>query len=340
MSRIPKKSKEDEDLNPHLCPMANKKGLYVIHFPLSDLKTAKTICAIVSVWASSTQIWNSVVFLGMWHNRKYQQSSSLHLSHNLLENSPCGAQSPHYSSRKGHQIEILLIFQDSSVSKMGIHSLDQHFIEIYLADDLSYIKNQFLHWPISNLHLCLSYLSGDDVLQWGSADQVSHNRDVQTGANPLSKDHLHEDEPSIFFGGHSKKCETGVLCSNSFLHLIIPLRGLENSKKDIIKQIDLSKIQFFSKLQIMDGDLGIALNLESLRQRKPSGHPENSLSNMFMLLVASHTLWNISPSFWRQAKKKKDWSALLLTNVHNTTHLLVAVEGQFHHSETAPRSLV
>ena len=69
--------------------------------------------------------------------------------------------------------------------------------------------------------------------------------------------------------------------------------------KDIINQMNLSETEFFSELQIMDGNLGTALNLESLRsQRKPRGHLENSLGNTFMLLGASHTLWKISQAIF------------------------------------------
>ncbi|KNZ56910.1 hypothetical protein VP01_2288g1 [Puccinia sorghi] len=54
--------------------------------------------------------------------------------------------------------------------------------------------------------------------------------------------------------------------------------------QDIINQANLSDTQLFSKLQIMDGDLGASLNLDSLRsQRKPSFYLENSLG-MFSLL--------------------------------------------------------
>ncbi|PLW12214.1 hypothetical protein PCASD_18831 [Puccinia coronata f. sp. avenae] len=61
--------------------------------------------------------------------------------------------------------------------------------------------------------------------------------------------------------------------------------GIGQVLSDIIRQTSLTEEQYHSKLQILEGDLGTVLNLESLRaQRKPSGHVETSLGNTFMLL--------------------------------------------------------
>ncbi|PLW31517.1 hypothetical protein PCASD_20628 [Puccinia coronata f. sp. avenae] len=72
-------------------------------------------------------------------------------------------------------------------------------------------------------------------------------------------------------------------------------KGIGQVLSDIIRQTSLTEEQYHSELQILEGDLGTVLNLESLRaQRKPRGHVETSLGNTFMLLGASHTLWNVS----------------------------------------------
>ncbi|EFP90533.2 uncharacterized protein PGTG_16559 [Puccinia graminis f. sp. tritici CRL 75-36-700-3] len=75
--------------------------------------------------------------------------------------------------------------------------------------------------------------------------------------------------------------------------------GVGKIFSDIIDQTYLTPEQFFSELQVMEGDLGTIMNLECLRsQRKPSGHKEESLGNIFMLLGAAHTLWNIGQAIF------------------------------------------
>ncbi|OAV85988.1 hypothetical protein PTTG_30148 [Puccinia triticina 1-1 BBBD Race 1] len=75
--------------------------------------------------------------------------------------------------------------------------------------------------------------------------------------------------------------------------------GIGNVLNDIIAQTNLKPDQFFSELQVMEGDLGTILNLECLRsQRRPSRHNKESLGNIFMLLGAAHTLWNISQAIF------------------------------------------
>ncbi|OAV96426.1 hypothetical protein PTTG_26389 [Puccinia triticina 1-1 BBBD Race 1] len=76
-------------------------------------------------------------------------------------------------------------------------------------------------------------------------------------------------------------------------------KGIGNVLNDIIAQTNLKPNQFFSELQVMEGDLGKILNLECLQsQRRPSGHNKESLGNIFMLLGAAHTLWNISQAIF------------------------------------------
>ncbi|PLW45915.1 hypothetical protein PCASD_08636 [Puccinia coronata f. sp. avenae] len=75
--------------------------------------------------------------------------------------------------------------------------------------------------------------------------------------------------------------------------------GIGQVLDDIIWQTSLTEEQYHSELQILEGDLGTVLNLESLRsQRKPSRHVESSLAITFMLLGASHTLWNVSQAVY------------------------------------------
>jgi hypothetical protein len=67
--------------------------------------------------------------------------------------------------------------------------------------------------------------------------------------------------------------------------------GVGNVLEDIVWQLSLMEQQYHSELQLLEGDLGLVLNLESLSsQRKPSRHVETNLGNTFMLLGATHTL--------------------------------------------------
>ncbi|KAH9458558.1 hypothetical protein MJO28_005620 [Puccinia striiformis f. sp. tritici] len=75
--------------------------------------------------------------------------------------------------------------------------------------------------------------------------------------------------------------------------------GVDEVLTSIIRQSGLTPEEFYGRFQLMEGDLGTCLNLESLRAlRKPSGFAENSLSNIIMLMGASHTLWNISQAIF------------------------------------------
>ena len=75
--------------------------------------------------------------------------------------------------------------------------------------------------------------------------------------------------------------------------------GIGEILNNIIRQTNLTPDQFFSELQIMEGDLATVQNLECLQaQRKRGGHKEDALANIFMNLGASHTLWNISQAVY------------------------------------------
>jgi hypothetical protein len=75
--------------------------------------------------------------------------------------------------------------------------------------------------------------------------------------------------------------------------------GIGDVLSSIIGQTNLDDHEFFARLQLMGGDLGTCLNLESLRAlRKPSAYDEGSLSKVFMFLGAAHTLWNVSQAIY------------------------------------------
>ncbi|EFP74252.1 uncharacterized protein PGTG_00208 [Puccinia graminis f. sp. tritici CRL 75-36-700-3] len=62
----------------------------------------------------------------------------------------------------------------------------------------------------------------------------------------------------------------------------------------IIQQCDLEIDDFFSRLQVIDGDLATCSNIQSLRtQRIPSKHNQDTITNLLTLLGGSHTMWNV-----------------------------------------------
>ncbi|KAI7934515.1 hypothetical protein MJO28_016942 [Puccinia striiformis f. sp. tritici] len=70
------------------------------------------------------------------------------------------------------------------------------------------------------------------------------------------------------------------------------LTGITNQTKE-------TPIEAAGHLQVMEGDLGTYCNFESLRAlRRPTTHPDDSLGNIFMLLGASHILWNIAQAIF------------------------------------------
>ncbi|PLW40585.1 hypothetical protein PCASD_07803 [Puccinia coronata f. sp. avenae] len=89
----------------------------------------------------------------------------------------------------------------------------------------------------------------------------------------------------------SPACLMDIASNNSFagigegLEAITHYKHLQNGK---------TPLKSSEHLQVMEGDLGTYCNLESLRAlQRPTNHPEESISNNFMLLGASHTLWNV-----------------------------------------------
>jgi hypothetical protein len=71
--------------------------------------------------------------------------------------------------------------------------------------------------------------------------------------------------------------------------------GMGKVLQGINNQTNESPAEFSERLQVMEGDLGTYCNLESIRAlRKPTAYAEESLSDKFMLLGASHTLWNVA----------------------------------------------
>ncbi|KAA1106786.1 hypothetical protein PGTUg99_005603 [Puccinia graminis f. sp. tritici] len=71
-------------------------------------------------------------------------------------------------------------------------------------------------------------------------------------------------------------------------------QGIGEVCTGIIQQSDLEPADFFSRLQVLDGDLCTCANIQSLRgQRIPSPHKVDTLNNLLTSLGGSHTLWNI-----------------------------------------------
>ncbi|PLW36846.1 hypothetical protein PCASD_15268 [Puccinia coronata f. sp. avenae] len=71
--------------------------------------------------------------------------------------------------------------------------------------------------------------------------------------------------------------------------------GIGEILNNIIRQTNPTPNQFFSKLQIMEGDLATVQNLKCLQaQRKPSGHKEDALANIFINLGALHTFGTLA----------------------------------------------
>jgi hypothetical protein len=72
-------------------------------------------------------------------------------------------------------------------------------------------------------------------------------------------------------------------------------KGMGEVLQGINNQTNESPDKFSERLQVMEGDLGTYCNLESIcALRKPTAYAEESLSDKFMLLGASHTLWNVA----------------------------------------------
>ncbi|EFP90817.2 uncharacterized protein PGTG_16843 [Puccinia graminis f. sp. tritici CRL 75-36-700-3] len=82
----------------------------------------------------------------------------------------------------------------------------------------------------------------------------------------------------------------------------------------IIQQSGLTREEFHSRLQIIEGDLGSCNIFDSLRkQRCPATGDHNSLDNVLAIPGAAHTLWNISQAIfiahWGDEKLAQDTGA-------------------------------
>ncbi|OAV95520.1 hypothetical protein PTTG_08518 [Puccinia triticina 1-1 BBBD Race 1] len=75
--------------------------------------------------------------------------------------------------------------------------------------------------------------------------------------------------------------------------------GIGEVLEGILRQTEDSSMEASEHLQVMEGDLGTYCNLESLRAlQRPTQHPDESPGNIFMLLGASHTLWNVAQAIF------------------------------------------
>jgi hypothetical protein len=75
--------------------------------------------------------------------------------------------------------------------------------------------------------------------------------------------------------------------------------GVGDVLEGFLRQTKLTAEQFYTRLQVLEGDLATCMNVESLRaQRKPSGHVQDNLAGFFSLLGASHILWNFAQAIF------------------------------------------
>ena len=76
-------------------------------------------------------------------------------------------------------------------------------------------------------------------------------------------------------------------------------QGISKVCTGIIQKSDLTKRDFFNRLQVINGDLATCSNFQSLwSQQIPSAHVEDRIDNLFTLLRGLHTLWNIGPAIF------------------------------------------
>ncbi|KAA1084214.1 hypothetical protein PGT21_021262 [Puccinia graminis f. sp. tritici] len=294
--------------------------------------TAKTVCAMVSFGenrrANSMQLYNSVVFLacgvterinsylhyiGLTMLRKTALSALDRLGHQAKKRI---AQKLSVSARK-HLSPLLCIdnidFEErvhfksvETTSHMFhgtwgyVHTLDPSLI--LKADPEEFSMNQFqkaikdsVNLKISptmflptfeeESHFCNAIKSQIAQVMM-SYIATTYDPKSSIPLEPPSIDQIRAQNPDI------KMFELMLASDNC-------AEGIGEILTDIIKQTNLTPDEFFSELQIMDGDLGTLQNMECLRgQRKPSGYKEDSLGNIFMLLGASHTLWNIAQAIY------------------------------------------
>ncbi|KAA1105015.1 hypothetical protein PGTUg99_007034 [Puccinia graminis f. sp. tritici] len=75
--------------------------------------------------------------------------------------------------------------------------------------------------------------------------------------------------------------------------------GISEVFEGIIQQTDLKKDEFFDRLQVVEGDLGTCMYIESLcALRKPSSYAQESLANVLPILGAAHVMWNIAQAIF------------------------------------------
>ncbi|KAA1138032.1 hypothetical protein PGTUg99_024997 [Puccinia graminis f. sp. tritici] len=82
----------------------------------------------------------------------------------------------------------------------------------------------------------------------------------------------------------------------------------------VIQQSGLTKEEFHSRLQIVEGDLGSCNIFDSLRgQRTPGRRHETSLDNVLPIPGAAHTLWNLAQAIflahWGDEQHSRDTGA-------------------------------
>ncbi|OAV89971.1 hypothetical protein PTTG_07503 [Puccinia triticina 1-1 BBBD Race 1] len=76
-------------------------------------------------------------------------------------------------------------------------------------------------------------------------------------------------------------------------------KGISDVFHSIIKQTGLEKSEFHERLQVVEGDLGTCLFIESLRAiRRPSSYAQSDISNCFTVLGAAHVMWNIAQAIF------------------------------------------
>jgi hypothetical protein len=123
--------------------------------------------------------------------------------------------------------------------------------------------------------------------------------------------------------------------------------GISEVFEGLIQQTDLQKARFFDRLQVVEGDLGTCMYIESLRAlRKPSDYPQESLANVLPILGAAHVMWNIAQAIFlahfgdnHDSEDLGAWHTLLALGiplerptVKNNFNLMIANMTKIHHA--------
>lgn len=87
--------------------------------------------------------------------------------------------------------------------------------------------------------------------------------------------------------------------------------GVGQMLEQIANQLGIDEKEVAQMLQILEGDLGTNMNIESLRRKRhPSGHLHEALNYVLSVPGAAHTLWNIAQAIlthhWGIEKNYKD----------------------------------